>query len=144
MPEQRMHRHFARQTPELGRGPRLFAGDYYDVMKKHGALTAALQHALAIEPMVFTVTGTSKGRGSTFVRIHYQCPVGVFVQTRRSQDLEDSGVVLRTTAHRHLTISRKIGESFIVRSKKGVRSRGGDGSDAAEYSHSGRGKGKPE
>lgn len=100
---------------ELGKGPRLFEGDHYVLARKHGAPQKALQKSVTDEPMIFTVTETSGGDGSTFVRIQYQCPRGVYVETRRAEDIQDSNESLILPAHKHLTLARRVGESFLIR-----------------------------
>lgn len=110
-----MNRKATRPTPELGRGPRLFAGDHYVLMRKYGAVTELLHQGLSQEPIVLTVTGASGGEGDAHVRIHYLCPRGVYVETRRAAEMAATRNDLRTQGHRHLTITRKVGEAFLIR-----------------------------
>lgn len=108
--------------PELGRGPRLFDGDRYVLTRKYGTPTEQLEDGLSQGPLILTVTGTSYaegGGGDTYVRLHYSCPRGVYVETRRSHEMEAAAGELRTAAHRRLSITRKIGESFMIRPFRG-------------------------
>lgn len=104
-------------VPEAGKGVRLFPGDALRLDRKYGISTAAMAQALERSPVVLTVTGTGWGEqdSESFVRFHFQCPLGVFVSTLRQVEMDRDVADLVHSAHSRLTLYRRNLQSFLLR-----------------------------
>lgn len=101
-------------VPVMGEGIRLFPGDRLKIERKHGSRTEDLENILQGGDIIITITGNSYIEGSVdpYVRMHFHCPKGVYVSTHRAKDGE---IPPDAPDHKCLTITRRIGESFIIR-----------------------------
>lgn len=105
--------------PIMGRGLRLFTRDILKIERKYGSSPEFIAEHLQTEDIILTITGTSRSEGqrSEFVRVHFRCPNGVYLQTFRALDDQPPRP---GDDHHEVALPRRIRQSFILRPTKNV------------------------
>lgn len=93
-------------------GIRLFPGNTLALSRKYGSHRDQMITGIANQNLCFTVTERGL-EPEAFVRVQFRCPLGVFVQTVRSED--DSPAKKITPLHKIYQIDREAGQALIIR-----------------------------
>lgn len=112
---QRSPAEFAQKPPlnDAITGIRLFPGNILIASRKYGSFRNQLAAGLARQDLLFTVTEHGVDP-ELFIRVLYNCPRGIFVQTVRNDEEESPSKVV-TSAHHKYSFDRAAGQSVTIR-----------------------------
>ncbi len=94
-------------------GVRLFPGNVLIASRKYGSFRNQLAAGLARQDLLFTVTEHGVDP-ELFIRVLYNCPRGIFVQTVRNDEEESPSKVV-TPSHHKYSFDRVAGQSVTIR-----------------------------
>lgn len=100
-------------SPGAITGIRLFPGNALIVSRKFGSFRNQLVAAMSKQDLRFTVTEHGL-EPEAFIRVIYNCPRGIFVQTVRN-DEEEAPAKSVIPEHHLVYLDRQVGQSLIIR-----------------------------